>query len=183
MIVMAKISLITGGSRSGKSRWAASYFEACDNVLYMCVPEEMDPDISERIRWSNEHHFVEWVIKKGFDINDPEIEMHKFYIFDDIATFTSKRINEMCPDVEAATPEIKKEIQRTIIDDISDLISRVQVNDGNMIIITFEPGYSVIPDNPQQRFFRDILSGVNQRIANISSEVYLSVSGIQFKIK
>ena len=180
---MAKINLITGGSGSGKSRWAASYFAACDNVLYMCVPEEMDPDISERIRWSNEHNYVEWVIKTSFDINDPEIDMHKFYIFDDVATYTYNAMKAACPDPQDMTPEIKREIQKNVINDISDLISRVQINDGNMIIITIETGFSARPDDLEQFNFREILSGVNQRIANISSEVYMSISGIQYKIK
>ena len=52
-----------------------------------------------------------------------------------------------------------------------------------MITITLETGFSVTPANREQAIFREILGNVNQRIANMSNEVYLSASGIQFKIK
>ena len=180
---MAKITLITGGAGSGKSRWAASYFAECDNVLYMCIPEEMDPDIAERIRWSNEHNYVEWDIMPGFNITDQSVETHKFFIFDDVAYYVSEAIKKACPSADLMTHDKKKELQKQIVEDISDLVSRVQVIDGNMIIITIDPGFSVMPLDPEQKFFRDVLNGVNQRIAHISSEVYMSISGIQYRIK
>ena len=92
-------------------------------------------------------------------------------------------IRQSCPTVEQMTHETKKELQKKIVEEFSDLISRVQVIDGNMIMITIDPGFSVMPLDPAQKFFRDVLNGVNQRIANISSEVYMSISGIQYRIK
>lgn len=180
---MAKIIFITGGAASGKSRWAVSYFSACDNVLYMCTAPEMDKDISERIRWNNEHNYVEWVVKPGFKMDDAEISEHKFFIYDSIARYTSDTINAMCPDPEKMTDELQKEIEKKIIGDFTELIDKIKDVDGNMIMITIETGFSVCPESKSQVIFRDILGNVNQRIANISSEVYLSASGIQFKIK
>ena len=58
----------------------------------------------------------------------------------------------------------------------------VEIN-GALVIITLEPGFSVMPLSSEQTSFRDILGAVNQRIANTAQEVYLSVSGIQFRIK
>jgi len=181
---MAKINLITGGFSSGKSRWAASFFASCDNVLYMCVPEEMDQDILRRINWNNEHNYLEWTIKTNFkDLEDPEIMKHKFIIFDSLAIYTLKKMRAMCPDPDTMTSELKKEIQAKVIAEVSSLIERVKESDGIMVIITSETGFSVQPDNLSQRYFCDILGGVNQRIANIASEVYMSVSGIQYRIK
>ena len=111
---MAKIIFITGGAARGKSRWAVSYFSACDNVLYMCTAPEMDKDISERIRWNNEHNYVEWVVKPGFKMDDAEISEHKFFIYDSIARYTSDTINAMCPDPEKMTDELQKEIEKKI---------------------------------------------------------------------
>ncbi len=180
---MAKINFITGGVSSGKSRWAVSYFAACDNVLYMCTAHELNKEIADRIKWNGEHNFVEWIIMTDFSLDDVEIDKHKFLIFDDLATYTSLTIEKMCPSEDDMTPEKKKEIQTKIIEDISNLISRVQVNDATMTIISSEMGFSVNPVSKEQKFFRDVLGSVNQRIANLSSEVFLSVSGVQFKIK
>jgi adenosylcobinamide kinase/adenosylcobinamide-phosphate guanylyltransferase len=62
-------------------------------------------------------------------------------------------------------------------------MNKVEELNGALVIITIEPGFSVMPLNSAQTAFRDIMGFVNQRIANTAQEVYLSVSGIQFKIK
>lgn len=180
---MAKISLITGGAATGKSRWAVSYFSACDNVLYICTSKKLDKDIVQRIKYSNEHNFVEWIIAE--DVKNP-IEMvkeHKFYIFDSLASYTSNVIKEMCPSSDMMTDEIKKSIEKRVVDSIMEIMSKINELDANLIIITIEAGFSVCPLNEEQMFFREIMGIVNQRIANQASEVYLSASGIQFKIK
>lgn len=89
----------------------------------------------------------------------------------------------MCPDASAMTDELKKEIEKKIIGDVTEMYDTIMVKDGSMIIITLETGFSVTPADPAQAAFREILGAVNQRIANMSNEVYLSASGIQFNIK
>ena len=54
---------------------------------------------------------------------------------------------------------------------------------GAMVIVTIEPGFSPCPKDKEQLYFREIMGAVNQRIANTAQEVYLSASGIQFRIK
>ncbi len=181
---MSKTMLVTGGAASGKTRWAVSYFAACDYVLYLCVTDAVDNDTMSRIEYGNKQNFVEWDIKTNANVNLADyVTDHKFVILDNLAAYVSKVINRMCPNPEDMTVELKKEIEKTIIDDISAVYDQVMVIDGSMITITLETGFSVMPDNREQQNFREILGTVNQRIANMSNEVYLSASGIQFKIK
>ena len=180
---MSKTILITGGAASGKTRWAVSYFSACDNVLYLCVTDSVDNDTMQRIEFGNKQNFVEWDIKTNVNSNLADyVTDHKFLIIDNLAAYVSKMIKDMCPNPDDMTAELKKEIEKTIIGDISDVYDKVMVIDGSMIVITLETGFSVMPDNREQQNFREILGTVNQRIANMSNEVYLSASGIQFKI-
>ncbi|MCH5194557.1 MAG: bifunctional adenosylcobinamide kinase/adenosylcobinamide-phosphate guanylyltransferase [Oscillospiraceae bacterium] len=181
---MAKTALITGGAASGKSRWAATYFSGCDYVLYLRTGKEVDKDTQKRIDYDNKEHLVEWDIVT--DVYSEPVKLftdHKFVIFDDLTDYTNAVINEMCPDIEKITYELTKEIERKIIGDITAMYDSIKEIDGSMVIITMEPGFSVTPENIAHRTFRDILGGINQRIANISDEVYLSASGIQFRIK
>lgn len=181
---MSKTMLVTGGAASGKTRWAVSYFSACDYVLYLCVTDAVDNDTMHRIEYGNKQNFVEWDIKTNADTNLADyVTDHKFVILDNLAAYVSKVIDKMCPNPEDMTVELKKEIEKTIIQDISDIYDQVMVIDGSMIIITLETGFSVMPNNREQQNFREILGTVNQRIANMSNEVYLSASGIQFRIK
>lgn len=181
---MSKTILVTGGAASGKSRWAVTYLAACDYVLYLRTADEVDHDTLSRIEYSNKQNFVEWDIKTGVSEAPAEaISDHKFVIFDSLAAYTSLMINKMCPNIDDMTEELKKEIEKKIISDVSDMYDKIMVIDGSMITITLETGFSVTPENHAQAIFREILGTVNQRIANMSNEVYMSASGIQFKIK
>lgn len=60
---MSKTILITGGAASGKSRWAVSYFAACDYVLYLRTSDAVDADTMHRIEYGNKQNYVEWDIK------------------------------------------------------------------------------------------------------------------------
>ncbi|HEY0797552.1 MAG TPA: bifunctional adenosylcobinamide kinase/adenosylcobinamide-phosphate guanylyltransferase, partial [Candidatus Baltobacteraceae bacterium] len=46
------------------------------------------------------------------------------------------------------------------------------------IVVTEEVGWSVVPDHPSGRLFRDVLGRMNQRLARESDGAYLVVSGI-----
>lgn len=181
---MSKTILITGGAASGKSRWAVSYLAACDYVLYLRTADAVDKDTMNRIEYSNKQNYVEWDIRTGITENPAEqITDHKFVIFDNLAAYTSQVISQMCPDVSEIDELTKKAIERKVIDDVTEMYDKIMVIDGNMITITLETGFSVTPEDRAQAVFREILGNINQRIANMSNEVYLSASGIQFQIK
>lgn len=181
---MSKTILVTGGAASGKSRWAVSYLAACDYVLYLRTAEAVDADTLHRIEYGNKQNFVEWDIKTGIqDAPAEAITDHKFVIFDSLAAYTSHTMNKMCSDINKIDEETKKTVEKKIIDDITEMYDKIMVIDGTMITITLETGFSVTPEDKAQAVFREILGNVNQRIANMSNEVYLSASGIQFKIK
>lgn len=181
---MSKTILITGGASSGKSRWAATYLAACDYVLYLCASEKVDTDTLNRIEYGNKQNSVEWDILTGITENPAEkFTDHKFVIFDSLASYTAKIIEKMCPDPSDISHAKEKEIEKSIVKDVTDMFDGIAAIDGTMVIITLETGFSIAPENRAQAVFRKILGVVNQRIANMCSEVYLSASGIQFKIK
>ncbi len=181
---MSKNILITGGSSSGKSRWAVTNFSACDYVLYLRVAKAVDADTLKRIEYGNRQNMVEWDIVT--DVTDEPAEKigdHKFVIFDSLYAYTKSCIAEMCPDISMLDEDKSKAIERRVIEDVEKMRDKIEELDGSMIIITLETGFSVTPSDPSQAALRRILGIINQRIANTSNEVYFSASGIQFKIK
>lgn len=181
---MAKTIMVTGGASSGKTRWAATYLAACDYVLYLCSADKVDEDTLKRIEYSNKQNYVEWDIKTGITEKPAEtFTDHKFVIFDSLASYTSKAIEKMCPDISQMTPEKEKEIEGKVIEDVTAMFDSIMTIDGTMIIITLETGFSTTPESRDQAVFRKIIGTVNQRISHMCSDVYLSASGVQFKIK
>lgn len=181
---MVKNILITGGAKSGKTRWAVTHFAMYDYVLYLKVGEAVDADTLKRIEYNNKKNFVEWDIVTGVYSNPAEkVTDHKFVIFDSLFAYTQVCIKEMCPDITKLDDATKKSIEKRIIEDIMLMREKVDERGGCMIINTLETGFSVTPTDPEQAALREILGTVNQRIANTSDEVYFSASGIQFKIR
>lgn len=180
---MARTILVTGGSASGKSRWAISQFVACDNVLYIC-PGELDADTRNRIEYGNKNNYVEWDIRENVTSNPQELyNRHKFVIFDNLYDYTIKVMEEMCPDNADCDSDMEKAIAKRIIDDVVSMQDETRLIEGDLVVITLETGFSIASEDAFEKSLRKILGIVNQRIANVSSDVYLSASGIQFKIK
>lgn len=181
---MADSILITGGAASGKARFAVTSFAAFDYVLYLRVGDELDPDITHRIEFSTEKNGVEWdIVHNQTPTPANEVKDHKFVIFDSVSSYTRVIMREMCSKESDLNGDMKKRIEKRVIDGVTKLRESVAENNGSIIIITLETGFSVRPADNAQAAYRDILGRVNQRIANSCSEAYFSASGIQFKIK
>lgn len=180
---MAGITLITGGAVSGKSRWAISYFRTCDNVLYMNTSPKMPSDTRNRLEYSNRENNVTWEIMEN--VTDPVscIKDHRFFILDNLGVYVENIMREVAADPNNITHEENDKIRSTVVGNVIECMDKVTAMNGAMVIITVEPGFSVMPESSVQNSFRDIMGMVNQRIANTAADVYLSVSGIQFRIK
>ena len=92
-------------------------------------------------------------------------------------------MNSTVKDLDNITKEETEKVRTLVVNNIIESMTKVEELNGALVIITIEPGFCVIPEHKSQLAFRDIMGFVNQRIANTAQEVYLSVSGIQFKIK
>ncbi len=182
---MADSILITGGAASGKARFAVTNFAAFDYVLFLRVGGELDTDVMNRIKFSTEKNGVEWdIVNNNTLVPADEVKDHKFVIFDSVSSYARLVMDDMCPkDRGELGDDMKKQIEKRVIDGVTKMRDKVAENHGSVIIITLETGFSVRPADPVQAAYRDIMGRVNQRIANSCDEAYFSASGIQFKIK
>jgi adenosylcobinamide kinase/adenosylcobinamide-phosphate guanylyltransferase len=180
---MAKIIFITGGAASGKTRWAINYFKSCDNVMYMCVDDAPDAENMGRIEYTCKRNDIEWEIKTNAVNMHELVKGYKFSILDNVGAYVNKIIQENCADLNDITDDVRLAVEQKAIDDFTAIIDEINDMNGNIVIISTEIGFCPIPNDDAQRLYRTILGHVNQRIANMCNEVYLSVSGIQFNIK
>ena len=182
---MRKITFITGGARSGKSRWAVSHFARCNGVKYMCTCEELDEEVSKRIDYFRSEYGVNWEIITNVEDPMEYLDGHSFIIFDNLAKFASRIIKNKFPDdesAEKATHDDEREIESEIIASMMKFIDEAKVGYGELLIVSAEVGFTpALESEPLQRLYRNILSIVNQRIANQCSESYLVLSGKALK--
>ena len=70
-----------------------------------------------------------------------------------------------------------------VMAEIEAIITAVAESPADLVAVTNEIGYGIVPIAPLARFFRDCAGRVNQRMAAAAAEVYLVVSGIPIRIK
>lgn len=63
---MGKITLVTGGSRSGKSGFAEKIFEETDDVLYIATAIVTDVEMENRIKKHIDSRNARWTTYEGF---------------------------------------------------------------------------------------------------------------------
>jgi adenosylcobinamide kinase/adenosylcobinamide-phosphate guanylyltransferase len=180
---MAKIIFVTGGAQSGKARWAIDYLGLLDDVMYMCVYDTLESDILNRIKFNGDKHGISWNIQEGAKNLNELVKGHKFAVLDNLGEYTNRAIKAKCDDLGNIAPELRKEIEKQVADEIIELIWEVKEIDGTLLILSVELGFCPVPSVPEQRVYRKMMGNINQRIANQCSEVYLMVSGIASKIK
>jgi len=184
---MAKITLYTGGARSGKSSCAQKAAEAYGDVAYIATAINTDKEMGERIKKHIASRPKRWhTYECPYDIA-PTIAGtgHEAYIIDCVAVHITNLILEIKRDWEE--PVISRGEQTNIEEQvegrITELLCELKKSNARFIIVTNEVGMGLVPDNALGRIFRDIAGRVNQRLAQAADEVFLVVSGLPVKIK
>ncbi len=181
-----KIILITGGARSGKSRFAQELAaKSGETVLYVATAEAGDEDMKRRIeehkrgRPSN-WHTLEITTHIGSHIKQ-KIGRNRLVVVDCITLLVNNIFNQ-CGyqnDEQIDAAVLEKEVTM----EIAELIECINQVDASFIIVTNEVGSGLVPDNRIGRVYRDLLGKANQMLAGRADEVYFMVSGLPVLIK
>jgi adenosylcobinamide kinase/adenosylcobinamide-phosphate guanylyltransferase len=170
-----KMILITGGCRSGKSRFALDYAnQHFSKKIYLATCEALDQEMAQRIEHHKKMRGPEWhTIEEPIEISD-QIKLHgdevEVILLDCITLWLSNLLMRRKDD-----PEIMEEISRFI-----DTIKEKQTS---LILVSNEVGLGIVPEDPLGRRFRDLSGMANQKIAEAVNKVILMVSGIPILLK
>ena len=89
---------------------------------------------------------------------------------------------DMTKDQEYIDYELQQKVENTIYEELQSLVKTIEHRGYNLVLVTNEIGYSLVPNNHIGRVFRDI-QGDKSRVAALSNEVYLVCCGIPVKNK
>jgi len=170
------ITLITGGARSGKSRYALQgvgeqEFDsgAFGDWTYIATSELLDDEMRERVVRHQRERGVRWrTIEEPFEVAARVKELKGIVVVDCLTMWLS---NWMARD----ETQLDKEID--------SLCAAFQKATCHVRAITNEVGSSIVPDNALARRFRDWSGVMNQRVAASADAVYLMVCGLAVRVK
>ena len=168
---MKKIILITGGARSGKSRYAEQLARSLtSNPVYVATAHIWDKEFGERVRRHQERRGPEWTTIE----EEKQLSRHnlagRVAVIDCITLWCTNYFFEM------------KEVDATL-DALKDEFDRFTTPEATYIFVTNEIGMGGVSDNDVQRRFTDLHGWMNQYVASKADEVVLMVAGIPVKIK
>ena len=178
----SKIILVTGGARSGKSRFAEQYVAKHGiKIAYIATAQIYDDEMKLRVELHKNRRPAEWTTYESPYMAENAIieasKKHDTILFDCLTLYTSNMLF-----AKSAPQEIKKRYEY-VKEKIEILLKTAKASNCEIIFVTNEIGMSIVPENALAREYRDLAGLVNQIIAANADEVYMVISGIAVDIK
>lgn len=175
-----KIVLVTGGARSGKSRFAERYAERFDQVLYVATAQVLDGEMQRRVKLHQERRPAHWSSVEAWENPAAALRQHaesKCILFDCLSLYVS---NLLLSPVAPSDPDARADYMKK---EFAMLLAAAREVKGTLIFVANEVGMGIVPDNALAREYRDWVGWLNQEVAAIADEVYFTVSGLAVEMK
>ena len=169
---MAKLVLVTGGARSGKSRIAegrVAELAPAGPWRYVATAEALDDEMISRIARHQARRGPGWSTVEA--PRDP-----------------ARALGERCTLIDCLTLLVSN----LMLDGRSDdevlaacdaLAQAARQAPIPVVIVTNEVGHGIVPEHPLARRFRDLQGWANQAVAREAEEVLLVTAGLPLRIK
>ncbi|MBU2510794.1 bifunctional adenosylcobinamide kinase/adenosylcobinamide-phosphate guanylyltransferase [bacterium] len=168
------VTLVTGGSRSGKSTYALKLAENKVNKVFIATAEPLDDEMNERItdhkrERAGQYLTLEEPVKVWEAIRSVSEEIDVIVL--DCLTVWLGNLQYHLNDREKEDAAVQK------------LITVLRNPPCEIVVVTNEVGMGIVPENELSRRFRDAAGWLNQLVAAVAQKVVLVVSGIPVIIK
>ena len=177
---MATTTLITGGVRSGKSRFAEQRaLQHGAPLCYLATAQALDGEMDERIsrhraRRGNDWQTVEEPLALPQTLARLDGSCNAILV--DCITLWLTNLLLMRERTDA-------ELEEVLLGDVHRLATTLRGMGTPVLLVTNEVGMGIVPEHHLGRLFRDIAGQANQILAATCSEVYALISGIPLKLK
>ncbi|MEI7717996.1 MAG: bifunctional adenosylcobinamide kinase/adenosylcobinamide-phosphate guanylyltransferase [Mycobacterium sp.] len=172
-------TLVLGGIRSGKSRWAeeliARALSADETVRYLATGPAADTDgaWASRVAEHRNRRPAHWSTVETHDIaTQLRQSPHCPTLIDDVGGWLTSTFDSLdaWEDGSVAGP-------------VNDMLSAVGEFGAPLVLVSPEVGLAVVPATASGRRFADELGSLNQRLAAVCDQVVLVVAGQAVPIK
>lgn len=172
------ITLVLGGTRSGKSRHAEDLLDDDEPVCYLATARRVpgDPEWDARLDAHRARRSPAWRTVESPDVAGLVRAGGGPLLVDDLATW----LTGVLDDTGAwDAPTVPAEVGRRV----ADLLDAVAAAPGRVVLVSAEVGLGVVPGTRAGRLFRDELGALNAALAAASDEVLLLVAGLPLRLK
>ena len=166
----AVLTLVLGGARSGKSRYAESLIAVLPPPwAYVATAEAGDHEMAVRIRAHRARRGPSWrTIEAPRDLTAAFAACERMPVLVDCLTLWLSNLMLADADVNAEVGRLEEALAASV---------------APVVLVANEVGSGIVPDHALGRKFRDLQGLLNQRIAARADRVVLTVAGLPLALK
>ena len=174
---------ILGGARSGKSRLAQERLLRFERVAYIATAQVLDEEMRQRVALHRESRPQHWAtIEEPLDlcaaVDRALSQRPQAILLDCLTLWLSNRMLQVWETGWTLGKEgaVLEELDKSV-----KILLNAECEEA--LIVSNEVGFSLVPDNPMGRAFRDLAGRANQNVSSHCGEAYLAVAGLNVKLK
>jgi adenosylcobinamide kinase/adenosylcobinamide-phosphate guanylyltransferase len=166
----ARLTLVLGGARSGKSRYAETIIMALPPPwIYVATAQALDAEMTARIAAHRARRGAGWsTVETPRDLVATLAANEKAPILVDCLTLWLSNLMMADAPIDAEFDRLAQALAKAT---------------APVVLVANEVGSGIVPDNALARRFRDLQGGLNQRIAARADTVVLLVAGLPLFLK
>ncbi|MDB5055373.1 MAG: bifunctional adenosylcobinamide kinase/adenosylcobinamide-phosphate guanylyltransferase [Bacilli bacterium] len=183
--------LVTGGARSGKSKFAERYTahlgtEAIYVATAQIYDEEMQRRMEQHQAQRDQSDFAWQTMVEPYELMLLLKKLDKegsapIVLVDCLTLWLSNWLLKWQDDPAL---EIQKDRILQLADELfAGWVSALSCFSGTVLMVTNEVGDGIVPEYPLGRLYRDLAGIMNQKIALICDQVFLVTAGIPLELK
>jgi adenosylcobinamide kinase/adenosylcobinamide-phosphate guanylyltransferase len=176
--VTRPLVLVTGGARSGKTRFALATAQRWElPLVYLATAQAGDVGMAERIAKHRAERDARWrTIEEPLEVAQVLASVpDSAVLLDCLTLWLSNVLLASTAALAAGSSGVPAAID--------ELCGGLAARRSAIVCVTNEVGSGVVPETPLGRRFRDEQGWLNQRVADLADEVYLLVAGRPLQIK
>jgi len=168
------VTLVLGGVRSGKSRYAQSEAARFTQVTFVATATRSDAEMRRKIAAHRRARPAGWKTVEAPAALDAVIrregQQTEALLVDCLTTY--------CGGLLSRTRSESGRRRH-----VEALVGAIRATPASLFIVSNEVGSGVVPAFKSGRLFRDLLGELNQEIARIADRVVLLVAGVPIAVK
>lgn len=169
------VTLVLGGVRSGKSRYAQQLAERCERVtLIATAPRSNDTEMEAKIARHRVDRPADWTtVEEPLRLEQAIAAAvdSDVIVVDCLTLFAANLLHATADDIPAREAAIER------------LCDELRAARCPVVLVSNEVGSGVVPAYLSGRQFRDLLGEMNQRVAAVADVVLLMVAGLPLSLK
>jgi adenosylcobinamide kinase/adenosylcobinamide-phosphate guanylyltransferase len=169
------VTLVLGGARSGKSRYAQQLAEQSRHVVFVATAKASDEEMRAKIQRHRTDRSDEWpTIEEPLDLAKVLAE-HELacdvILVDCLTIFAANLLGVEGEDGDSMERRVEA------------LCEALRTAQCNVVLVSNEVGSGVVPEYAVGCRYRDLLGEINQKVARIADDVVLMVAGLPLALK